>query len=435
VALVVHIDPFEEGQTVAMVAYSPFNLAEPNLVKVVDLADLASIGGPDALQRLGELLATRICGNKTVKAAFESALELPTGAGSLAICFRVADDVVHALSWEAIVGKPPNLNQQFVALNGRWPIARIPRGGNLRQGAEIPFESPLKLCAVLSAVGREALEEWNGIYAAVVDARAAGLPIEVTLLAGEEEVLTAASTASGVDARPVPASGALLRTNLRKLAPHLLHFYCHGTVDDVGVRSLAIATARDFDDPKRSTSSVKVLVDELGTDMAATNTWAVVLNMCRGADADDHLLTHAERLVNAGVPVAVGMRRLINAQDAFAFSKALYPSVFAAIKAAAQPGSDRIVRWAGTLTYARQMLRDDPLRPLGDDTWTVPAIYTRPGDFRLVPAAQGEVAAVTQELSENEVVDGAVAAVGEGAPAELVYELRGLAPGADRAAG
>jgi hypothetical protein len=420
VTLVVHIDPFAGGQTAATVAYSPWQLANPHLIGVVDLADLASIN-PNELQRLGELLAERICqGNETIRVAFERALELAAQAESLPICFRVGDDVVHALSWEAFVG-----NQRFVALDRRWPIARIARGGNISEGAQLPFEAPLKLCAVLSAVGRSALEEWRGIAAAVQAAREDGLEIDVTLLAGEEDVLTEARETDGVDAQPVPEGAFQLRTTLRGLAPHLLHVFCHGTIK-AGVRYLDIATARDFDDPAGSNSSVNLHVEELGTDLADTNTWAAVLNMCRGADAGDQQLTHAEGLVNSGVPVAVGMRRLIDAADAFAFSAALYPSVFTAIKAAAEPTANGIVRWPGTLTRARQALRDR--HPASDDTWTLPVLYTRPGEFRLVLAPPGKTEEVTKELSEAETVDGALAAFGEAAPAGLQDALRDLAP-------
>jgi hypothetical protein len=282
---------------------------------------------------------------------------------------------------------------------------------------------------VLSAVGRTAVEEWQGLYAAVTGARAAGLPINVTLFAGEKENLIDVVTQLGdedIDVRPVPNTGAALRTALRSLEPHLLHLYCHGTIAS-GVRFLEIGTIGDFI-RDNGVSTVHVRVEELGLDMAAAATWAVVLNTCRGAEATDEALTHAEAVVSSGVPVAVGMRRLVDADDATAFSGAFYPAVFAAIKRAFD-GAAKTIEWADTLVQARQVLRDrHGSDPALDEKWTLPVLYTRIGPFELVPAVAAGETATTRVLGESQTVDGIVDVLGESAPADLLEDLRGLAP-------
>jgi hypothetical protein len=427
--IVVNLDPVQGGSSACAVAFAPFALPNPHLISIVQLGDLVMITGPNAVRQLGERLAERIRGcNESVDLAFAQVLMLAAATPSQPICFRVGDADAHALSWEAFVG-----NQQFMALDARWPIARIARGGNLPAGARLPFEPPLKLAAVLSAVGRPATPEWNGIYAAVAGARVSGLPIEVTLFAGEEDVIDLVTSLNdpAVEVRPVPPTGAELLDALRTFEPHLLHLYCHGTIDG-SVRYLEIGTIRDFDVPGGTSSSVRVLVGELGAAMADTNTWLVVLNTCRGAEASDLNLTHAEEIVSSGVPVAVGMRRLIDADDAFAFSAAFYPPVFAAVEAAAfaPPGADRTVTWAGTLTQARRVLRDlHGADAATHEAWTLPVLYTRPGDFELVPTAPGQTAAVTTTLSETETLNGAVETLTQSAPSEVLDELRDVMSG------
>ena len=204
------------------------------------------------------------------------------------------------------------------------------------EGAQMPFESPLRFVAVLSAVGQPRMEEWNGLYAAVKKARDEGLPMHVTVLSGDErgviDVVDAIQD-DELDVLPVPDTAAELTRQLQSLEPHLLHLYCHGAITN-GVHLLEIGTIRDFDREDVQTSSVVVRVEELGVAMANAHAWAVVLNTCRGAETGDEALTHAEEIVNSGVPVAVGMRRLVESVDAVTFSTAFYPALFSLIRQA-----------------------------------------------------------------------------------------------------
>ena len=424
--LVVSVDPCGAG-TVCGVIRAPIVLANPHLLEPVELGDLDAINGPEAIRDLGERLAERIRANVNVGLVLDHALAIPAQAGSLPICFRIGDSMAHALSWEALVG-----NNAFFALDQRWPIARIARGG-MQEPRQIQqsFSGSLRFVAVLSAVQTSAVKEWEGLCRAVEQARMRGLAVDVTVFAGEEEIIEAvrALPADQATAMPVPGTAQELLDRLRSLEPHLLHLYCHGSIEsELGLLSIGTVTDFDRDDGR---SSVGLRVDELGQEMADAGTWAIVLNACEGAAAGEGTLTHAEAIVNAGVPVAVGMRRLVDAADARAFSAAFYAEALKAIaEAVAVPaGQSTTLEWAGTLVRARRVLRDNHgPNPAHHDAWTLPVLYTREGAFQLTVADAVDAAAVTHSVAESETLGGIVDVLADSAPPGLLEDLRELTP-------
>lgn len=430
--IVIKVDPVQGGGLYACSVEAPFEIADLNTVSLVKLDEVLKLYGPNVVRQIGEGLALKLRESEVLDRVLDLVLAHPAAPPTQPIAFRVGDPVAHALSWEAFVG-----NNQFVALDDRWPIARIPRGGNVKTGARRPFAPPLRLVCVLSAVGRPALKEWTGIYQSVLAVRALGLPVKVLLFAGEEEDLLAPVRDLGdadVTVLPVPDKATALIEAVEQAQPHLVHLYCHGTVLN-RVRRLEIGTVNDFDQGGGK-SSVVVLVEELGVAMWRAGTWGVVLNTCRGADASEEGLTHAEDLVNKGVPFAVGMRRAVDADDAFAFSAAFYPPVLRSILRAVETGpGERVIGWADTLLQARRSLRDMHGADADlNDTWTLPVLYTRPGDFALrVAESQDAVvedeaveSAAIETLGEEEVVGGLVDLIASEASPELAADLRGL---------
>lgn len=416
--IVVYLDPSQGGLTACSVQ-APFDLPDPHLVETIDLNQLPLLHGPDAVKQVGKSLAEKIRQNVTVDAVLNTAFLHHAAPPSLPICFRAGDPIAHSLSLEALVE-----NDVFVALDERWPIARIPRGGAIPVGAQMPFAPPLKLVCVLSAVGLTAIDEWNGIYQAVQAARAAGLPISLTVFAGEEvEVINVIDALgdNGTSVHPIPNTPTALLAALEEIEPHVLHFYCHGTITG-DVRRLEIGTIGDFD-RNDGASSVLLRVEELGESAKRTNTWAVILNTCRGAEATGEALTHAEEIVSRGVPVAIGMRRQVDTDDAVAFSSTFYPAAFGAIEnaVAANPGA-RSVGWADMLLTVRRTLRDNHgADPAADDAWTLPVLYTRLGSFEFVLADQADPQETTRAISEAQIVGGLV---------DIVLDEDAHAPGA-----
>lgn len=427
--IIVFLNPVQGGGSALYVrAPYAFPNANPHTVTVLTLNEVHALHGPNVVHKIGEMLTSKLRENTAVDDVLDKVLAHPDAPPTLPIAFRIGDPDAHALSWEAVVA-----NGNFVALDDRWPITRIARGGAIPQeGAKRLYAPPLQLVCVLSAVGRPAIEEWKGLYQAVKVARQAGLPIHVTLFAAEEQDVINVVRGVGdpqVTVEPVPNDATSLLTELEHRGPHLLHIYCHGTITD-GVRRLEIGTVQDFDrDDGRS--SVKVRVDELGTAMARAGTWAVVLNTCRGAEATDQTLTHAEEVVSRGVPVAIGLRRLVDACDAFAFSGAFYPAALCAIRRAVSGPDDetRTISWGDTLLQARRKLRDiHGADARLHDAWTLPVLYTWPGTFRLVVVGQADLQTITEALGESEVIGNVVEVMGDDAPDNLVADLRGLAP-------
>lgn len=426
--IVVFLDPVQSGGS-ALYVRAPYAIPNPHAVTVLTFEEVYQLHGPDVVHKIGQWLTSKLRENTAVDGVLAQVLAHPSAPPTLPLAFRIGDPDAHALSWEAVVA-----NGRFVALDDRWPITRIARGGAIPlDGAKRLYAPPLQLACVLSAVGRPAIKEWNGLYRAVKGARKAGLPVHVTLFAAEEQQVIKAVRGLGdpeVTVEPVPNDATSLLDELEYLEPHLLHMYCHGTITD-GVRRLEIGTVRDFDrDDGRS--SVKVRVDELGAAMARAGTWAVVLNTCRGAEVSDETLTHAEEIVSRGVPVAIGWRRLVDASDAYAFSGAFYPAALRAVhNAMSGPNAQtRAISWGDTLVQARRKLRDiHGADPKLDDAWTLPVLYTWPGTFRLVVADQAGLRTTTRALGESQVISDIVEILGDDAPADVLADLRGLAPG------
>ena len=420
--IVVTLDPMQDGGSACAVARTPYAVANPYNVSCVRLDDVFNLVGPEAVREVGLRLAEKIRSNATVDQVLNMALATPQQSISVPICFRVGDAEAHALSWEALVAQ-----NDFLALDERWPIARIARGGTLDEGARRVFAPPLRVAVVISAVGRPGLPEWEGIAGAVKSARAAGQDVNVLLFAAQENVLDAGQALDGADVRALPTTATALIGALREAEPHVVHVFCHGTIAD-GVRRLELGTVRDFDqDVERS--SVLMRVIELGAALGQAGTWAVVLNTCRGADADDGAITHAEEIVSSGVPVAIGHRRLVDAADAACFSAAYYPAMFDAVaRATAAADEQREIEWADTLLQARRVLRDkygaDPAR---NDRWTIPVLYCRSGSFELVAADAVGVPEAREALAEQDTVGGIVQALAGSAPPGLLADLRTIA--------
>jgi len=405
--IVVYLDPVQNGGGTACFIRAPsFDIANPHTVSIIRLDDVTQLNGPDVTRQIGESLAKKIRENEAVRAVLDLALARPTAPPSLPIHIRAADPTAHALSWEALVG-----NDDFMALDDRWPVARIARGGNVREGARRPFQPPLRLVCVLSAVGRSALKEWRALYESVQVARQTGLPIAVTLFSGEEPLLTAAEALEDrhLTVLPIPGPERSLIELIESHEPHVLHMFCHGTITST-VRWLEVATIGDFDRDD-GTSSILVRADDLGVAAGRVGTWAAVLNTCKGAESRDETLTHAEELVSKGVPISVGMRRQVDADDASAFTAAFYPSIFRILGAAVAAGAgDHVMQWVDALVRARRRLRDiHGADPALHDAWTIPVLYTRPGQFILQVADKGATEEQTyRDMGEAAIVDSIV---------------------------
>jgi hypothetical protein len=308
------------------------------------------------------------------------------------------------------------------------PIARL-RRPRVDVRREYVFEPPLRVMAILSAAGGQqatavpADGEWGALEASLLGARAAGLPVEMRVLVGEGNLLTAIEQAGhpGVSAGRIVDARRVL-DDIAEFRPNLLHFFCHGAADDVP--HLQLGTSADW--LAGQDGSVRLTADELGQWADPNRTvWLVTLNCCFTAALPKAGRSLASDLVGAGFPAAIGMREAIASTQANLVSCYLYESIVAKLGALQASGSQ--VDWVDVLVRARDVLlraggRETSVGQIGSEPpalagqaavgrrarraagarvgataahsvacnsrdWTLPVLYLRPEPFRLVRKA------------------------------------------------
>lgn len=361
----------------------------------------------EAVERYGRDLMSALRKQRELRVAVDDALL--AGKGDVRpLCF-VADGVgAENLYWEMLWEK----SEQFLALNPRWPIARI-TGSGFRLPEERHFAPPLEILAVMSALGEEAAPEWVGLRDAVQDARAAGLPVHVTAVVGEQQLLedlrtTAADDPGWLTVVALESKHTLIRL-MEDRPPHLLHVFCHGRTE-LGVGRLELATIGDRAEAAAdAVASVLVTVKELGDVVNSKQLWLVTLNCCSGAQEMVDVQSIAQSVVNAGASAAVGWREAVDARDANLLCRTLYTDLLRQLadRLTSTPDGETVRLELATSSWGtRDLLRSthgtDPLR------WTLPVTYLAPHplavkvrESRPVPAGPGgELAAREAEGPE-----------------------------------
>lgn len=345
---------------------------------------------PNAVQLHGDALREALTQHPAIKLMLQM---LPTAPPAVItpIYFYLQAPEVEQFHWEALVD---DSRTSFLALDPRWPIGRIADAlATQPTQAFYKFEGRLRLAAVISALDVPAAVEWQNLRQAVEAARAAGLPIDVLLLVGEEAIFEAAQAAitagalQDVKVKLLGETVDTLETALDDFAPHLLHFFCHGAVDH-GINRLELATALDWA-AGRAVSSLVVPVEQLVALPALRQVWLVVLNCCEGGAATEQLHSMAHALVARGAPAAVGMLEPIAAVDAHRFAAGFYPALFREIAQALNASTNATpapIEWSLPLRAARLQLNSNS-DPTNDRTWTLPVLYARPEFFQVVRAS------------------------------------------------
>jgi len=273
---------------------------------------------------------------------------------------------------------------------------------------------PLRIAAILSCLGIPAGGELARLRESVRGAGAG--QVKLLVVASEEQLIVdlrkemSKGVAPEIEAVEVmPADLSALQTLVSDFGPHLLHFYCHGSLESSAHIRLAlksdwtaanpthglVAEARDFHGFTRSTDDLP---------------WLVVLNCCEGAgvDAKPNSQSLALSLALQGVaPAVVSMREPVVSDTANLLTKALYSKLIADIAARidATGQAPQPLDWPNLVVAAR-----DTLARLGgvvllsqgaDSTkeWTLPVVYVRPEPFNLqVAAAPQAPAAETGDI-------------------------------------
>lgn len=345
-----------------------------------DAATLPGFGPPDAVKKHGQILLTCLMqSHERVKEALQHAFTLASGACCPIYLQLKSLPSAEAFCWEALCDDAG----AFMALDRRWPVARLAGALHLAGRDVEAYEAPLKIMIVLSALGRDATQEWEGLYAAVKKARMVGLPVTLHVGTGQEDLQDHIAELAKTD--PALTQFALqtmvdLIETADNFAPHVVHFFCHGSTTFDKPR-LQLATMND-----QAESSIEVTLQDLLGSPGVRDSWLVVLNCCESgaASKDVHSLSHS--LVAGGVNAAIGMKEEVSEVDAAEFSSRLYPSILDNLRAALLPlgpNDDTVIEWAGAMWAPRRALSDRYKANAGAHTWTLPVLYVQPEPFRV----------------------------------------------------
>jgi len=308
------------------------------------------------------------------------------------VCFFLDPPDADALPWEALHDPVKG----FLALKNVWPIVRM-QSSSLDFQDEQYFEPPLRIMAILSAAGADSASrvpgkpEWESLLGAGADRlNAAGLPVRLRVLVGEEQLKNAIdATAENQDW--VSADWIIDKDQvfsaIRTFSPHILHFFCHGTTEfsphlQIGNRSDWVAGTE---------GSIAISADELrGRADPQKFIWVVTLNACETATQTKDARGLARELVSQGFPAAIGMREKAEASHAHKLCRLFYRAVVRLLLSIPEGGPSQELEWASAMYEARTELggQGQPSIPLQVAArtckyWTIPVVYTRPEPFKI----------------------------------------------------
>jgi hypothetical protein len=344
----------------------------------------------DNMREVGSLLLEQLGSHPAVADAVRNALMTPTDECCPLYVRLVGSEQAGEYPWETLF----DARSGFLALEGRWPIARIaaqvPRQQDLRT-----FLGPLRIMLVMSALGVSATDEWMALHDALTALRGEepltwgeqGLGLELDIWVGQADL--AKQIASDLDEMGVPGTVSLLTDSARLLAdvkrfdPHILHLFCHGTGGPTPL--LQLATRRDH---VLGVSS-SILIEPLQFRDRTGSTWLVTLNCCEGGSDANGARSIAYLLVNVGYPAIVGMREPVSAKNASLFARSFYASLLSYAGRNLVPGTEFDLEIAIALVAPRRDLRDqfDEQTPTDKAAkhrdWTLPVLYVRPDPLRV----------------------------------------------------
>ncbi len=358
----------------------------------------------DEVKSAGRRLFEALEKHPAVKDAITAALMLPQeSVAPLYIYLNVDNDQIEGLPWESLYAAPPGM---FLALDTRWPIARVADSSAIVPEIERTFQPPLKVMAILSAAGVDATPEWKEFYEAIKNA--SELNLQVFVCQPELKGLIEGLGDKRVTVQYVTTKSDLFAA-VNTFDPHILHFFCHGSTD--GGAHLQLANRQDWvgENPRGSIALGK---EELTPFCSKErNIWLVTLNCCQGAAAAEDSYSLARSLVTKGFPAVIGMRELIATEDAHLFCTAFYAAVVQEVGQWKGKGQDvHEVEWAKVLCQPRIQLCDKHSGDLPRITaaaaskeWTLPVIYVRPEPFKIrmssVPSTP------VREIPDREVLE------------------------------
>ena len=345
---------------------------------------------PNLVEQVGTALCESLKQQPAIQTDFATRLTL-TGPVEAPIYLWLDPPEVDDWPWEAL--SDPGAG--FLALERRWPIARVKRVNAPTIKSEYMFLPPLRILAVLGASGSDPLtkisaaEEWRELYEAV---RKSSLNVELQVYVCEDELLKAITDLK----EPWITVGFLegdreLFDRIKQFKPQLLHFFCHGKAETPPF--LQIGTRLDWKRGEEGGINIEAsqLRDRADPDQ---NVWLVTLNCCESAQAagtngSSRSRPMASSLVLSGFPAVVGMRQRVESEHAHCFCGLWYETLLRELKTGLEKEPATPFHWAIGLFEARQGIcsKVEKVPPTHSARrhveWTIPVIYTRYQPFTI----------------------------------------------------
>lgn len=384
-----------------------------------------------AVRAYGQAIFNHLQVHPAIRSAIESALHAPLGQVQ-ALYFKIDVNDAERLLWETLCDE----KGKFLALDRRWPIGRIADSPVDRPLIEYRFCPPLKILAFISALSVDGSPEWESLRQAVVQGRQHGLPIELLVYVGEQPLLDAIREEirqglGGVEVAPLPERISEIENAFRDFAPHLVHFFCHGSTA-YGVGELELATILDRKQEK-SAGSIRLSVkDNLAQMPGLDQSWLITFNCCEGGRPTSDLHSMAHSLVASGTPAAIGCLEPIAADDAHEFCQGFYPAIFDRLHTllgGIKDGESVEFEWVDALRPPRTGLsQKHQNEPDNFRQWALPVIYVRPEAFRILKTGAGISPAAMKEMTERaELVAAALRSLPPDTPQETRDQVLALA--------
>jgi len=374
---------------------------DPNQAPFSDLQQSPLAAG--AVLAAGQALLNDLKQQTAIAQALGAAFQNP---GQLCPIYIYLHDAPRAelLPWECLYDPDPDL--LFLSLRPDWPVIRMRQAQQQDGLTDYTLQPPLRVMAVLSATGDSiasavsAQQEWNALWQAFTMNRPPhAMPVNLRVLVGEDALKTAIDQQAPQPGVEVQCDFISDRdqalTAIRDFAPHLLHFFCHGTT--AGIPHLQLGTRADW--TAQTAGSITITGSDL-RDSADPHyqVWIVTLNCCESATQSRNARNLASSLVTVGFPAALGMRDVVEAKHAHLLTKRFYRALFEQFNAILVDAPPAMMEWGTALFEARQDLSTHafnapPVPPsqiaaCDFKEWTLPALYMRTEPFllkRIIP--------------------------------------------------
>lgn len=365
------------------VEQAPVEVDNADVPQPLDLSGLPDLDEEATTKAYAAALRDRLMAAAPVKVALDDIFRR-SGVAAPDLKFQLRHARCEGYSWEAIF----NDKNDFLGLASRANLSRQVKSFGDRTDTGM-FQPPLRMLAVMSALGISARPQWLALRNALGKAlskREVTLQVLVAEAKLRDDIVK--EGLAGVTVDLIPASATGLFTAIEDAAPHVLHFFCHGRIDERG-QSLELMPAAGWmaDDP---TQAVNLGIQELCREQAVRNSWLVVLNCCLGAagveDEGKTSFSMAMQLVKAGAANAIGMSSPIDAADAHVLAETFYARVVRDLGPLLGGAAGPVVLdFASALGKARDALAggNSPGRPYS--TWTLPRLYEAMTPLRVVP--------------------------------------------------